>query len=387
MPARLESAIQTAAAENAAGGRLFRAPARINIIGEHTDYNDGLVLPTTTALFTWLHVVERADRRVQVKSLNLDQAAAFRLDELEPVDEVSWIDYVRGVAAELEGEGVRLCGANILVDSDIPLGSGLSSSAALELASAQALLGLAGRSLPAERLADLCQRAERRYAKVQCGIMDQFTIACARKGHAVLLDCRSLQVTQVPIPEDFGFLVVDSGVRHRLPDGDYNCRADECAAALKLLAAEQPQIKSLRDLDRATLERCEPALGDVLYRRCRHLVSENERVRQAVTALRNHDARALGSLLNDCHASLRDDYAISCPEVDTLVATANSVDGVLGSRMVGGGFGGCVLVVTVADDIAGAAEQIRERCAVNFGSEPWMHIVSAAGPAREISES
>ena len=375
------------AVDNAAGGRLFRAPARINIIGEHTDYNDGLVLPTATALFTWLHIFERSDRRVQVTSLNLDQVAHFSLDGIEPSAETSWIDYVRGVAAGLEGAGVRLRGANILIDSDIPLGSGLSSSAALELVSAQALLGLAGRSLPAERLAELCQSAEHRYAKVQCGIMDQYTIACARKGHALLLDCRSLQAMQVPIPGDLGFLVVDSGVRHCLPDGNYNSRADECAEALKLLAAEQPQIKSLRDLDRATLERCEPALGDVLYRRCRHLVSENERVRKAVTALQNHDARALGSLLSECHASLRDDYEISCPEVDTLVAMANSVDGVLGSRMVGGGFGGCVLVVTAADDIAGAAEQIRERYAANVGSEPWMHIVNAAGPAQEISES
>jgi galactokinase len=363
-----------------------QAPARVNIIGEHTDYNGGLVLPTTTALYTRLTAVPRSDRTIEVTSRNMDDMQSFALDHLRPSSEVGWIDYIKGVAAELQADGIDLQGASIKIDSDIPLGGGLSSSASLELGAATALLAIAGTSLPAPRLAMLCQRAEHRFAGVQCGIMDQFTIACAKKGNAIMLDCRSLDAKQISIPNDARFIVTDSGVRHRLPDGDYNDRADECAAAVSLLAEIVPGLTSLRDLSTDTLEMHKDLLGDVLYRRCRHIVTANARVHLAVDALGDADLALLGSLLDACHISLRDDFQISCDEVNTLVDVANGCEGVLGSRMIGGGFGGCVLSLTTAENDERVAAQIAANYKPILGQDPWVHIVQASDPVREIGE-
>ncbi len=364
--------------------RLFRAPARVNIIGEHTDYNGGFVLPMTTAIYTWLAASARNDRKVGVRSENLDTAASFDLDNPRPAARTEWIEYVRGVAGVLEQEDIRLEGASLLIDSEIPLGAGLSSSAALELVSAVALMTLAGRSLPPERIAKLCQRAEHQYAKVQCGIMDQYTIACAPKGSAILLDCRSEEATQIPVPADIEFVITDSGVRHCLPDGEYNSRRDECATAAALLADKMPGVSTLRDLDPKMLEEHADVLGDMLYRRCRHVVTENERVVQARTALDCGDAERLGALLDSAHRSLRDDFEVSCDEVETLVATANGCDGVLGSRMVGAGFGGCVLSATRGGEAQQAAARIRRRYGEILGSEPWVHVLQPTHPVQEV---
>jgi len=361
-----------------------QAPARVNIIGEHTDYNGGFVLPTTTALYTRLNAVPRSDRIIEVTSRNMDDMQSFTLDQLRPSSEVGWIDYIKGVAAELEAEGVVLQGASIEIDSDIPLGGGLSSSASLELGVATVLLAIAGTSIPAPQLALLCQRAEHRFAGVKCGIMDQFTIACANKGNAIMLDCRSLDATQISIPNDAGFVVTDSGVRHRLPDGDYNDRADECAAAVSLLAKVIPGLTTLRDLSLNGLEMHEELLGDVLYRRCRHIVTDNARVHYAVDALGSGDLALLGSLLDACHKSLKDDFEISCDEVNTLVDVANSCEGVFGSRIIGGGFGGCVLSLTTAGYVDRVAAQIAASYKPVLGQDPWVHIVQASDPVREI---
>lgn len=364
---------------------LVQAPARANIIGEHTDYNSGFVLPTATALFTRVIAVPRSDRTVEVRSTHFNESRSFALDNIQPGEKVSWIEYVKGVAAELLADGVELQGATLRIDSDIPVGGGLSSSASLELGVAQALLAIAGASIAPKHLAQLCQRAEHRYAGVSCGIMDQFTIACAQKGNAVLLDCRSLDVVQVPIPDGARFIITDSGVRHRLPDGEYNGRADECATAVRRLAKLVPGLTSLRDLDAATLEAQKDGLGDVLYRRCRHVVSDNARVHLAVAALEDEDLEMLGELLNACHASLRDDFEVSCDELEALVEIANSCPGVKGSRMVGAGFGGCVLSLTTADDADETARLIASNYNMAFGNDPWMHIVQAADSVREIS--
>ena len=364
--------------------RLFQAPARVNIIGEHTDYNGGLVLPTTTAIYTWLAISERSDRKVEVRSENLDDVRVFDLDEVEPATKVDWIEYVKGVAAVLEADGIRLRGANILIDSDIPFGAGLSSSASLELGVAAALLAVANQELTAPRIAELCQQAEHRYAHVLCGIMDQYTIACAEKGNAILLDCGSHEATQVGIPDDFGFVITDSGVRHHLPDGDYNNRREECASAVSLLAKQEDGLTSLRDVDAEMLERNRDGLGDVLYRRCRHVITENGRVRQAVAALESGDLETLGVLIDASHASLRDDFEISCAEIEALVDAANRCDGILGSRLIGGGFGGCVLSLTHADNLPGVANEIAAAYAAVAGEKPWTHIVESAHPVREV---
>jgi galactokinase len=364
--------------------RRFRAPARVNIIGEHTDYNDGLVLPTTTALFTSVTAVPRPDRTIRIDSRKMQDIQSFDLDDIEPSNNPGWIDYAKGVAAELEAEGIRLQGADLEIESEIPLGGGLSSSASFELAVATALLQLADKSLPGQFVATICQRAEIRYAGVNCGIMDQFTIACCERGNAMLLDCRSLDVEQVAIPPSAGMLIIDSGVKHRLPESAYNKRSDECVEAVKILSQDAPQVVSLRDLSMETLETQKSRLGDLLHRRCRHVVSENQRVRDAYAALRSGDLEKLGKLISASHASLRDDFQASCDEVDQLVAIADECTGVLGSRLVGAGFGGCVLSLVESDKVDEAARQIRQQYKEVTGDDPWTHIVQASEPAQQI---
>jgi len=344
-------------------------------------------LPMSSAIFTWATASPRADRIISVTSHNVGETQWFELDGIEPAASFSWIEYVKGVAAELEDFGIALCGADILIDSDIPLGAGLSSSASLELAVAKALLSIAGATVAGPELAKLCQRAEHRYAGVHCGIMDQYTLNCAEEGHALLLDCRSLDVVQVPIPPAFGFVLTDSGVKHRLPDGQYNSRADECAAAVEILGRDVPEIESLRDVRTDVLEANKSALGGVLFRRCRHVLSENERVHRAVQAIGNRDIGDLGALLNDCHDSLRDDFEVSCDELESLVAVANASDGVLGSRMVGAGFGGCVLSVCQSADAAAVAKEIGASYEAITGTRPWQHIVQPAAPAVVVDQA
>jgi galactokinase len=365
----------------------YRAPARVNVIGEHTDYNDGFVLPTTTALYTNVHASARTDRIVEVSSANFAIAQAFDLDDIQAAGKPQWIDYAKGVAAEIEATGIRLPGANLRVTSEIPLGGGLSSSASFELAVAGALLDLAGASLPGFELAKLCQRAENRYTGVSCGIMDQFAVSCCARGNALLLDCRSLAVRQVPIPQSARLLLTHSGVDHRLADGAYNNRADECRAAVRHLAREVPSVTSLRNLDLALLEAWQDRLGERLFRRCRHVVSENQRVLEAHAAMLNDDLEQLGAQLSASHASLRDDYEVSCAEVDRLVDIADNAEGVTGSRMIGAGFGGCVLSIVHAGKIDAAARQISRQYARETGSAPWMHVVAAAPPARKIDQA
>jgi len=363
-----------------------QAPARVNIIGEHTDHNGGFVLPTTTALFTRVVAAPRSDRTVEVRSTHFNESRSFELDELQPGEHVSWVEYVKGVAAELQADGVILHGATLDIDSDIPVGGGLSSSASLELGVAHALLAVAGASIAPERLAQLCQRAEHRYARVPCGIMDQFTIACTQKGNAILLDCRSLEVEQVPIPDNARFIITDSGVRHRLPDGDYSDRAGECATAAQHLAKVVAGLTSLRDLDATTLEAQKDVLGDVLYRRCRHVVSENDRVHLAVAALAGNDLDSLGELLNQCHASLRDDFEVSSDELEALVEIANACPGVKGARMVGAGFGGCVLSLVTADTANESVARIAAEYGKVLGHRPWTHVVQPADPVQVVEE-
>ena len=263
----------------------------------------------------------------------------------------------------------------------------LRSSASFELAIATALLGIADASLPKPDIAILCQRAENRYAGVNCGIMDQFTVACCERGNAMLLDCRTLCVEQVAIPTGVGMLITHSGVQHRLPDSGYNSRADECAEAVMRLQNKLPGLSTLRDLSAEDMGRHKDRLGDRLYRRCRHVVSENQRVRHAFTALKSGDIEHLGNLVCASHVSLRDDFEVSCNEVDQLVAIADASAGVLGSRMVGAGFGGCVLSLIESDKIDEAARQIRQKYIDAAGNEPWTHIVQAAEPARKIAHT
>jgi galactokinase len=275
---------------------------------------------------------------------------------------------------------VQLGGCNLLIGGNLPLGGGLSSSASLELVVARALLECAGLQMAREAVAQVCRRAEAEFVGMPCGIMDQYAIALGEPGCAMLLDCRQLEYEQVPLPPGACFLLTHSGVSHRLPTGGYNRRRRECEEAVSRLAEAIPGLVSLRDLDKGGLEQQHTLLGERLYRRCRHVVGENLRVLEAREALRNSDLPMLGALLCDSHASLRDDYEVSCPEVDLLVDIALAQDGVLGSRLMGGGFGGCTISLVREEDAESAAAGIGHTYGAVLGREPWMHRVGPSGP-------
>jgi galactokinase len=300
---------------------LGRAPGRVNLIGEHTDYNDGFVLPCAIDRFTVVEAEPRNDRTMHVESLG--ESDDFALDSVERTG--TWRDYVRGVVERLQLEG----GATLRIESDVPRGAGLSSSASLEVAVARALSELGG-----EELALLCRRAENEFVGVQSGIMDQFAVTLCRAGHALLLDCRDLSYRHIPIPDAAAIVVCDSHVRRKLTDSGYNQRRADCEAA-----AAELGLASLRD---ATL--------DQVYGmpRARHVVSENERTLRAAAALESGDCETFGELMNASHASMRDDFEIVPPELDALAAATRAVHGCYGSRLTGGGFGGCT--VSFVDD-------------------------------------
>jgi len=375
------------AAAIASGERVFRAPGRVNIIGEHTDYSDGLVLPVNTGLYTWVTARPRDDREIHVHAMNLNSFDSFGLDDIVPARNPGWIDYVKGVAHELEHAGARLTGAILSIDGDIPIGGGLSSSASLELAVARTLLSLADQHMPASQIARVCQRAEQRYAAVNCGIMDQFSVVCGRRNQAMLLDCRSLETQYVGLPEDLTLIVTDSGVKHDLPDSGYNERRAECRQAVRILSEMDTSITSLRDVSIELTDRERERLGTLLHQRSRHVVSEVRRVREAFSALKTGDLARLGELVRSSHASLRDDFEVSCDEIEALVGIADACDGVLGSRIVGGGFGGCVLSIARKEDERRIMERIVEAYGRILGRDPWIHAVTPASPAGEVTEA
>ena len=321
---------------------IYRAPGRVNLIGEHTDYNDGFVMPAAIDLSTFVAVSRRNDRILTVYSENLSDGIECDLDALSPAEERRsrhWSAYVCGVAVTIEDAGHRLCGADIMIRSDVPMGSGLSSSAAIEVATGLALLGAAGIDLDPVVLALLCQRAENEYVHMRCGIMDQFISCCGRKGCALLLDCRSLNYTPLPLATELKLVVCNTMVRHELADGEYNNRRAECEEGVAIIADSLPHVRALRDVTMADLEEHATKVSDVVYRRCRHVISENARVAQAAQSLEEKDFVTFGNLMNESHRSLRDDYEVSCRELDLMAQLAGKVDGVYGARMMGGGFG------------------------------------------------
>lgn len=333
---------------------LFRAPGRVNLIGEHTDYNDGFVLPAAIHRQTVV-AIGRANSRViiSIASDFGEDLDRFALDR--PIDVVSpdWANYVRGVAQAMLAEGIELTGANLALAGDVPLGSGLSSSAALEVAVGTALAGIAGQAIDPTRMAKLAQRAENEFVGCACGIMDQLISTRGEAGKALLIDCRSLECTPVPLPDGVSIIVAHSGVRHAHAGGEYNDRRVQCEAA-----ARHYGVVALRDLTIAQLETGKQGLDDVAYRRARHVVTENARTLAAADALRFGDLQHLGELMEQSHRSMRDDFEITVPAVDDLAKVmAAPLYGEGGARMTGGGFGGCVVAVTTdskADLVVGA---------------------------------
>jgi galactokinase len=364
--------------------RLFRAPARVNIIGEHTDYNGGLVLPVATAPHTWVAIAPCAGTVLTIYSANFAATAQFDTNAPLASEATGWTAYAAAVLRVLLEAGVPIKGANVLIQGDIPLGGGLSSSASFEVALALALAATAGSAQDSRQIALLCQRAESEYVGVRCGIMDQYAIACSAAGSAMLLDCQSISHHAVPLPESLRLVVIASGVRHSLGQSGYNQRRAECAAALGKLGQRWPQLRSLRDLELDVAESAAADLGELLWRRVRHVVTENRRVLAAERALRGGDARALGAVLRASHHSLRDDFEVSCHELDAMVEAACDTPGVLGARMVGAGFGGCILAALEVLNFSFNLAQLLERMSGILGHQPWNQVVEACGAATEI---
>jgi galactokinase len=364
-------------------GRVYRAPGRVNLIGEHTDYNDGFVMPIALDRSTWVAAAPRRDRTIVVRSEDLGDEQTIDLDSCAGGPTGRWIDYVRGVASILDSAEIprstgRVCGADMLIASDVPIGAGLSSSAALEVACAIALVDLTGASMDPTAMAEVCQRAEHAYAGTQCGIMDQMIACLGRQGHALLLDTRTLACAFVPLPAAAHVLICNTMVRHELASGEYNRRRADCGAGVAVLQRAFPGIRALRD---ATLEQIDAVRSDLpprVHARCHHVITENDRVRRAAAALASGRLAEFGALMHASHASLRDDYEVSCPELDVMADIVTELDGVFGARMTGGGFGGCVVALL---DAAAATDAVRQTIAERYegrtGRRPDVWLATA----------
>ena len=356
----------------------FRAPGRVNLIGEHTDYNDGFVMPAAIDLHTEVSIQPRDDRKLVISSDTFAESVEFELDEATHTARHHWSDYIRGVAVMLEREGHRLRGADLEIRSDVPIGSGLSSSAALEVATAYALLESIGVAIDPIELARLCQRAENDFVGMRCGIMDQFISCLGRAGNALMLDCRSLEYRLLPLPEDVRLVICNTMVKHELAASTYNERRAECEAGVRHFAKSKPSVRALRDMTIAGLERHHTELDGTILKRCHHVISENERVIKAATALEERNLMAFGELMAESHRSLRDDYEVSCAELDTMVDLANQVEGVYGARMTGGGFGGCTVNIVAADSVQRFKQAVADGYEQATGIAPDIFVCSTS---------
>jgi len=364
--------------------RFFRAPGRVNIIGEHTDYNDGFVLPAAIDRAVYLGVRPHGGRQVGIFSENFHSRSNFSLDEIGYDAEKTWSNYPRGVCYVLEEADYRLRGADVFFNSDVPIGSGLSSSAAIEVATATAFLALAEYEVPGPEVARLCQRAENEFVGMRCGIMDQMISVLGKAGHALLIDCRSLESRAIPIPAGVKLVISDTGVRRGLASSEYNTRRGQCEEGVRLLQQVLPGIAALRDVTPAQLDEHKELLPDEVYRRCRHVVTENARVLEAVRVMETGDLARLGALLNASHESLKDDYEVSCPELDLMVNLARKQPGVYGSRMTGAGFGGCAISLVAADHAASFPRAVGPAYQEATGLHWQIYISEASEGAGEI---
>jgi galactokinase len=363
---------------------IVRAPGRVNLIGEHTDYNDGFVLPAAIDLEIRLALVPTTDRRVEITLLADGTTSGFDLDAI-PARQGHGIDYVAGMAWSLGTAGMPLRGFRAVLASDLPMAAGLSSSAALELASAWALLEPSARPRSdADRmaLARLAQRAENEHVGVRSGLMDQFASSLGREGAAMFLDCRSLDFRAVPLPlAEHALVICDSAAPRRLAGSAYNDRRAQCERAVALIAADDPAVRSLRDVDAALLAAYADRLGEETTRRVAHVIDENARVLACADALEVGDLEAVGRLFAESHRSLRDLYEVSSPALDALVDIATAVPGTAAARMTGAGFGGCTVNVVARDAIGRFRETIEREYPTRTGLQPRVFVVAPTAGA------
>lgn len=365
-------------------GRIFSAPGRVNLIGEHTDYNSGFVLPFAANQRTYVAAANRNDSLVRVHSFNLNKDAEFDL-ESEGI-ESGWLAYVQGVARVLAEKGHELGGANIAISSEVSMGAGLSSSAALEISSGYAFLKLADGEIDLLELALSAQLAEHRFAGTESGVMDQLTSIFGVKNHAMLIDCRSLVRKQIPLNiPSMAIVVCDTAVKHRLSSSAYNLRRHECRQAVTEIRKHDSSVQSLRDVDIEKFEFLQDKLDRTLRRRARHVLSENQRTLSAAEALQDGDVQRLGRLMNYSHVSLRDDYEVSCRELDIMVDLARQQEGVAGARMMGGGFGGSTVNLVSRGKVEQFRSIVSEAYQGATGLAPSITLIEADEGVRESS--
>jgi len=369
---------------NADKVRIFRAPGRVNLIGEHTDYNDGFVMPAALDFSTWVRVSPLKRRKLKIISENFNEEVEIDLDDQNLSARGHWSDYPVGVAVELERAGHHLRGARLQIRGEVPIGSGLSSSAAIEVATACALVANSELNIDPRELAVLCQRAENEFVGARVGIMDQFISLFGQEQKALLLDCRSLEFRLLPLPDNVRLIICNTMVKHALASSAYNERRAQCEAGVKHLAKFVPDVAALRDVTIEQLEAHVGGLEDVVYRRCRHVITENARVLSAGDALEQGNLDRFGELMAESHRSLRDDYEVSSDELDLMVEIAEKVEGVYGARMTGGGFGGCTVNLVANTNV----DQFKDRVSQEYESatslKPEIYICTAANGAEEV---
>ncbi len=364
---------------------IVRAPGRVNLIGEHTDYNDGFVLPMAIDRAVWIALRPRADRRILVHSLDLNLSADFGLDSIAR-GETRWAEYIKGVAHELQLANYHLQGWEGVLSGDIPRGAGLASSAALEVATARAFASVSGFAWKEMRIARLGQRAENNWLEVQTGIMDQAVCAAAKAGNAFFLDCRSLEYQHIPLPKEVAVVVMDTSTRRGLVDSAYNARRSQCERAARFFG-----VKALRDLNIEKLDEEKNKtknfksawLDEIALKRARHIVTENARVLMAVEVMRSNDAVTFGRLFNESHASLRDDFEVTNDALNWIVEIAQARPECLGARMTGAGFGGCALALVRRDSAEAFAKTVGAEYRARSGKEAAI-FVSEAGEGASV---
>ncbi|HHJ06334.1 MAG TPA: galactokinase [Anaerolineae bacterium] len=361
--------------------RFFRAPGRVNLIGEHTDYNDGFTLPAALNFETVVAAIPLNERRVEVFALDKNEADSFDLDApITPHPVKNWANYVRGMAKTLLSEGKHLRGIAMAVSGNVPTSGGLSSSASFEMALGYAFLQLSGYRVNGVSLALSGQKTENNFVGVQCGIMDQFISALGQKDHALLIDCRDLSYKPIPIPPDTAIIVVDSGLRRGLVDSEYNTRRQQCQTA-----AAHFGVKALRDVDQAAFAQRAHELSALIRRRARHVITENARVLAAAQALAEGNIAQLGPLMAESQRSMREDFEITVPAIDTLVEILQSSPGVYGARMTGGGFGGSCVALSPKNAVPAIKEAVDRRYQAETGYRPAFYVCQAADGAGEIA--
>jgi galactokinase len=357
---------------------VVRAPGRVNLIGEHTDYNDGFVLPAAIDRSIAFAGRKRADRVVRVHSLDFGAFAEFHLDDIQKDGKNPWSNYIRGVSRYLEEDGHRLLGADMAFGGDVPREAGLSSSAAVEVGTAAFWNNLLRLELDPVYLVKLSRKAENQFVGVPCGIMDQFISALGRENHALFLDCRDLSFRHVPLRDDVKIVVCNSSVKRALAQSEYEVRLNQCRQAVAQIASTGLAVKSLRGVAPADLEAARSVLSEILFRRARHVVTENHRVLEAVKVLESANLERFGELMNASHESLRDDYEVSSRELDVLVELAWKQPGVLGARMTGAGFGGCTVNLVRQEAAEAFAEAVRRGYQNALGLKAEIYICKAS---------